>query len=133
MKVFSLIMLVAICTLSTQAQTVSENDSIQPVCTNPDVLPEFPDGQGALMQYLARVTYPPFARENDSEGTVYVQFIIEKDGTISDVKVARTSGHKVQDDAALEHVKAMPQWKPGYKYDQPVRVQYVVPVKFKLS
>lgn len=96
-------------------------------------MPEFPGGQGALMQFLAKIVYPPFARENDLEGTVYVQFVIDKTGKVTDAVIARSSGHKILDDAALAHVKTMPSWAPGKQRGKPVRVQYVVPIKFKLS
>lgn len=96
-------------------------------------MPEFPGGQSALMLYLSKQPYPPFFRENDVEGTVYVQFVIEQDGSINEVKIARSSGWKEYDNPAIEHVKAMPNWKPGYQDGKPVRVQYVVPIKFKLS
>ncbi len=96
-------------------------------------MPEFPGGQSALMQFLAKTTYPPFARENDLEGTVYVQFVIDKSGKVTEAVIARSSGHKILDDAALAHVKTMPSWKPGKQRGKAVRVQYVVPIKFKLS
>lgn len=96
-------------------------------------MPEFPGGQAALMQFLGKITYPPFARENDLEGTVYVQFVIDKSGKITDVVIARSSGHKILDDAAMSHVKTMPAWAPGKQRGKPVRVQYVVPIKFKLG
>lgn len=132
-KVFSLILLMAVCAINVEAQTDSAITSSDSVMKMPEVLPEFPGGPAALIQYLNKVTFPPFARENDIESTVYIEFIVEKDGTVGDVKVARSSGHKIQDDAAIEHVKAMPQWKPGYQDGLPVRVPYVVPIKFKLS
>ncbi|CAN5414383.1 energy transducer TonB [soil metagenome] len=96
-------------------------------------MPEFPGGQAALMQFLGKITYPPFARENDLEGTVYVQFVIDKSGKITDAVIARSSGHKILDDAALSHVRTMPSWAPGKQRGKPVRVQYVVPIKFKLG
>jgi TonB family protein len=95
-------------------------------------MPEFPGGDDSLMEYLKKVPYVPITRENDIEGTAYIQFVIEKDGSVSEVMVIRTSGHVEDDLAALEHVKAMPQWKPGYRDGKPVRVQYVVPVKCNL-
>lgn len=96
-------------------------------------MPEFPGGQAALMQFLGKITYPPFARENDLEGTVYVQFVIDKTGKVTEAVIARSSGHKILDDAALAHVKTMPAWKAGKQRGKPVKVQYVVPIKFKLS
>lgn len=92
-------------------------------------MPEFPGGDDSLIEYLKKVPHVPITYENDVEGTAYIQFVIEKDGSVSEVMVIRTSGHVEDDLAALEHVKAMPQWKPGYRDGKPVRVEYVVPVK----
>lgn len=95
--------------------------------------PEFPGGQNALMQYLAKITYPPIAKENDIEGTVYIQFVVEKDGSVSNVTVARSSKDQMLDNAAVSHVKKMPKWTPGKQRGKPVRVQFVVPIRFKLN
>lgn len=96
-------------------------------------MPEFPGGQTALLKYLAGITYPPIARENDIEGTVYIQFIIDKTGNVMDVSIARSSSDKILDEAALRHVKKMPKWSPGKQRGKPVKVQFVVPIRFKLS
>lgn len=121
--------------ISIQAQAgVFDNDTlISPADTiykTVEVMPEFPGGQAALMEYLKKVPYVHIARESDLEGTTYIQFVIEKDGTVTEVIVARTSGHEEDDLAAVEHVKAMPNWKPGSQDGQPVRVQFVVPIKY---
>lgn len=96
-------------------------------------MPQYPGGDAAKMQFLAKCPYPPFARENDLEGTVYVQFVVDKSGKVTEVTVARSSGHKILDDAAVSHIKNMPSHVPGKQRGKPVRVQYVVPIKFKLS
>jgi protein TonB len=115
------------------APVVQENVVEDEIFKVVEEMPEFPGGSQALMGFLAKTAYPPFARENDLEGTVYIQFVIDKGGKITEAVIARSSGHKILDDAALAHVKTMPSWKPGKQRGKPVRVQYVVPIKFKLS
>jgi TonB family protein len=95
-------------------------------------MPEFPGGQEGLLKYLASITYPPIARENDIEGTVYIRFIIDKGGQVTDVEVAR-GADKILNEAALGHVKKMPAWKPGKQREKHVKVQYVLPIMFSLS
>lgn len=95
-------------------------------------MPKFPGGQKKLQQYLAQINYPPIAKENDIEGTVYVRFIIDKQGNVTNVSVARGS-EKILNEAAVKHVQKMPKWKPGKQRGEKVKVQYVVPIRFKLN
>jgi periplasmic protein TonB len=111
-----------------QEEVVKEDEIFQIV----EEMPEFPGGQDGLVKYLGSITYPPIARENDIEGTVYVKFVIDKNGQVTNAEVAR-GADKILNEAALAHVKKMPAWKPGKQRGKPVRVQYVVPIKFKLS
>ena len=98
-----------------------------------EVMPEFPGGEKALMRFLAtNTTYPEKAKAIDMEGTVYISFIVEKNGEVSSVKVARQV-FKALDDEATRVIKSLPVWKPGLQNGQPVRVQYTVPIRFKLS
>lgn len=97
-----------------------------------DEKPSFPGGESAMKSYLnSNVKYPVEAQENCIQGRVIVQFIIEKDGSISDVKVA--SGVDLSlDKEAIRVVKAMPKWNPGKLNGIPVRVKNEVPVVFRL-
>lgn len=96
-------------------------------------MPEFPGGQGQLMAYLASIQYPANALKNKDQGRAYILFIIEQDGSISNVVVNKSSGFEELDEAALKHVSAMPNWKPGTQRGKPVRVQFIVPIVFKLA
>jgi TonB family protein len=98
-----------------------------------EVMPEFPGGQDSLMRFIGSIKYPKVARENDWEGTVYIQFVIGIEGAVQDVVVARSSGYSILDTASVNHIMKMPNWKPGIQRGKPVRVQYVVPIKFKLG
>ncbi len=96
-------------------------------------MPEFPGGEEALYKYLAgNITYPQMAKESGIQGRVYVTFIVEQDGSISDVRVLRGIGGGC-DEESIRVVKAMPKWKPGKQRGKPVRVQYNLPVKFSLE
>jgi len=96
-------------------------------------MPEFPGGMGALMKYLAEnIKYPPLAKESGIQGRVFINFVVEPDGSISNVKVLRGIGGGC-DEEAVRVVEAMPKWKPGMQRGKPVRVSYNLPVKFTLQ
>ena len=96
-------------------------------------MPSFPGGNGALMSYLAsNIKYPVVAQENGVQGRVIVSFVVERDGSISDVKVARSVDPSL-DREAQRVVKSMPKWKPGKQNGSAVRVKYTVPVVFRLQ
>lgn len=98
-----------------------------------EVEPEFPGGVEALYKYLAEnIKYPVMAKNNKVEGRVYITFVIEKDGTVSDAKVLRSVNEEL-DAEALRVINAMPKWKPGMQRGVPVRVQYNIPINFKLQ
>lgn len=96
-------------------------------------MPSFPGGNGALMSYLAsNIKYPVVAQENGVQGRVSVSFVVERDGSISDVRVARSVDPSL-DREAQRVVKSMPRWKPGKQNGSAVRVKYTVPVVFRLQ
>lgn len=96
-------------------------------------MPSFPGGNGALMSYLAsNIKYPVVAQENGVQGRVTVSFVVERDGSISDVRVARSVDPSL-DREAQRVVKSMPRWKPGKQNGSAVRVKYTVPVVFRLE
>lgn len=84
-----------------------------------------------LMKYLQKVQYPQVAKENDITGRVFIKFVVNKDGSISDVELARDAD-KYLAAAAIKHVKAMPTWIPGKQRGKAVKVQMVAPFNFKL-
>ena len=94
--------------------------------------PEFPGGMGKLMQYLGKNTkFPQIAKENNIQGRVFVQFVIDKKGKVVDVEIARGVDPYL-DKEALRVVKSMPNWKPGKQRGKAVKVSYIVPINFKL-
>ena len=96
-------------------------------------MPQFPGGQAALLEYLAKnIKYPVVAEENGIQGRVIVTFVVERDGSITDVKVVKSVDPSL-DKEASRVVKAMPKWQPGKQNGSAVRVKYTVPVQFKLQ
>ena len=95
--------------------------------------PEFPGGIQALLDYLKKnIDYPEICKKNKIQGRVIVTFIVEKDGSISEPEVLKEV-FPALDLEALRLIKEMPKWKPGTQKGKPVRVQYSVPVNFRLD
>jgi protein TonB len=96
-------------------------------------MPEFPGGQAALQQYLASsVKYPVIAQENGIQGRVYIQFVINTNGEVTNATILRGVDSSL-DREALRVVEAMPKWTPGRQRNRPVRVSYTVPINFVLQ
>ena len=95
--------------------------------------PSFPGGDAARIRFLQEnIKYPQMARESGIQGTVYVTFVVEKNGAVSDVRVLRGIGGGC-DEEAVRVIKAMPKWQPGKQRGKPVRVQFNMPIKFTLA
>lgn len=123
-------------TLDTKSQVYNESNASKAedmyVYSNVEQMPSFPGGQGAMMQWISGNTrYPAIAAENGVQGRVVVQFVVEKDGTISDVHVINPVDPSL-DREALRVIRAMPRWIPGKRNGSAVRVKNTVPVIFKL-
>ena len=98
-----------------------------------EVMPSFPGGQGALMSYLnSHTKYPVVAQENGVQGRVTVSFVVERDGSITDVHVVRSVDPSLDREAARV-ISSMPNWQPGKQNGSAVRVKFNVPVQFKLQ
>ena len=107
-----------------------DKNGVYQIC---EQMPEFPGGVEALMDFVAKnVVYPQEAMDKEISGRVYVSFVIEKDGSVNEVKVMKGIGGGC-DDEAVRVIKAMPKWKPGKQDGKPVRVSYMMPITFKLQ
>jgi len=94
-------------------------------------MPEFPGGMEKLIQFIVDNTHlPKCTTAAGVEGQSLVEFVVEKDGTLSDFKIVR-SLHPDCDSEAIRVLKTMPRWKPGKERGKPIRVKYTVPVQFK--
>lgn len=95
--------------------------------------PEFPGGNGAMMKFLSEnINYPVIAQENGIQGRVICNFVVERDGSITDVQVVRGVDPSL-DREAMRVIKQMPRWKPGKQRGQAVRVRFTLPVVFRLQ
>lgn len=95
--------------------------------------PSFPGGMAALQSYIRNnIKYPVAAKKNGIEGRVVVEFVVEKDGTLSNVKAFRPADPSL-DQEAIRLVESMPKWNPGKNNGEPVNVRYTIPITFRLQ
>lgn len=96
-------------------------------------MPSFPGGEAAMYKYIGKnIEYPRMAKESGISGRVFVTFVVEKDGAVTDVQILRGIGGGC-DEEAVRVIKSMPNWKPGKQRGKAVRVQYRMPIKFTLQ
>ena len=114
----------------------TENKVIEqqaPVFTIVELMPGYNGGEEAMYKYLSdNIKYPQVAKETGIQGNVIVTFVVEKDGTITDVRILKDIGGGCGEEA-LRVVKAMPRWNPGKQNGVPVRVQFNLPIRFTLQ
>ncbi|MGB4205173.1 MAG: energy transducer TonB [Bacteroidales bacterium] len=95
--------------------------------------PQYPGGDEARIRFLNdNIRYPQMARESGIQGTVFITFVVERDGSITDVRILRGIGGGC-DEEAIRVIKAMPKWTPGKQRGRPVRVQFNMPIRFTLQ
>ncbi len=98
-----------------------------------DVMPAYPGGMGAMYNYMATsIIYPAKAKEKKIEGKVFVNFVVTKEGKVTDVQVKHPK-EKLLDNEAIRVVQSMPAWTPGTVKGEPVNVEMTLPVSFKLQ
>ena len=113
-------------------QVVEEEPEEQTIFEVVENMPDFPGGQAALMQYLAKnIKYPTIAQENGTQGQVIAQFVIQADGTLSDLKIVK-SVDPLLDAEAMRVIKEMPKWQPGKQRGIAVATRVTVPIRFRL-
>ncbi len=109
-----------------------KSDGDEPL-PNPEIAPEFPGGENAKLAYITNnLKYPTIASENNVQGMVMVQFVVERDGRLTNIQLARDLGNGCGQEA-LRLVQKMPKWTPGKDKGQPVRVLVTLPIRFKLG
>ena len=97
------------------------------------VMPEFPGGKAAIFKYLAQnIRYPQKAAKNGTQGLVALQFYVDTDGSIDDITVVRGVSRELNEEAKRV-IKKMPKWKPGTIGGEPARIQFTLPVQFRLK
>ena len=134
MKKFIIMALMAVfglTTVSAQKTVVAKKN--QKVFDVVEQMPEYPGGQAALFEYLSKnIKYPADAEKKKVEGKVFVTFVVDTDGKITDVSLMRKVFPSL-DAEAIRVISAMPNWIPGKQKGQVVRVKYTVPIMFRLK
>jgi protein TonB len=135
MKRFLLIFIAAAFSISVNAQKTDEPNyaTPDPIFTTPiQVMPQFKGGMSRFYARIERIPYLFLDRMNKRQGETLVVLLIEKDGNISDVKVVHGFS-KEEDDEMIKVISRLQKWKPGMQDGKPVRVQYAIPVNFKIA
>lgn len=102
----------------------------QEIFTVVESMPEFPGGQAKMLEFIAtNIKYPPMARESGIQGRVFVNFVVEPDGSVSGVTILRGIGGGC-DEEAIRVIQSMPKWTPGRQRGKAVRVSFNLPVRF---
>ena len=128
----SLMAAFSLATVQAQKTVVSQKEQKPEVFMVVENMPEYPGGNEAMFAFFAKnMKYPADAQKNKVQGRVLVTFVVERDGTLTDVQVAKPTFPSL-DDEAMRLVKKMPKWKPGTQRGVPVRVKFTLPVVFKL-
>lgn len=118
---------------TTQPKTIDTIEFVSKTDTGTEVMPHFPGGEKALLEFIFRnVKYPLKAKANGIEGKVYVTFYIDKNGGVGDPKIAKGIGGGC-DEEVIKVVKLMPRWVPGKKGGKPVNVRFNLPVNFTVK
>ena len=121
-----------LCTLSFGAFAQEEVKVEEEVFVVVEEQAEFPGGLDSMYAYIQKnLVYPEKAKAEGIEGRVFVSFIIEKDGSISNILIKRAIGGGCEE-AVVEMIKNMPKWNPGKQKGKPVRFQFTLPIKFEL-
>ncbi len=126
-------MMAVLCLMTANAQKTVVSQSKQNVYDVVEQMPEFPGGMPAMIEFLqTNLNYPKDAKKQKVGGRVLVMFVVETDGSMSNVRVAKKIFPSL-DAEALRVVKAMPKWNPGKEKGKPVRVNFAIPIVFSLK
>jgi len=131
-KLILMLLMAECCLISAHAQKTVVSQTNQKVFDTVEQMPEYPGGMQAMIEFLqTNMKYPEDAEKQKVEGRVMVQFVVETDGSISDVHVAKQVFPSL-DAEAIRVVKAMPNWTPGKEKGRVVRVKYLLPIVFRM-
>jgi TonB family protein len=128
------------CNQTKEDATITESGEVLKSSSGTEVfniveeMPEYPGGDEQLKAFLSNNTqYPPTAIEDQLEGKAFVKIIIDDSGKVTEVQMAKSSGHTILDEEAVRVVKSLPDWTPGKQKGKTVNVNYVLPINFQLS
>ena len=109
------------------------DDNKEPIRVFVEVKPSYPGGNEEFYNFMAKnMKYPAKAAEAGIQGTAYIEFVVEKDGRITNVKVKKSTQNKYLDKEAVRFIKSMPKWNPGMQEGEPVRTRFMLPLRFLL-
>lgn len=134
MNRFLLFVFAIILSFTAISQNTTETKSEEePILDFSDVEPQYPGGPEAMTEFIqANIVYPQNSIEKDEQGTVYVQFVVNLDGSIINVVILKGVSPAL-DAEAIRVIKLMPNWIPGEQKGKPVRVRYVIPINFMIQ
>lgn len=131
--IFASFFLIICLSINCNSQTNKSNSKQKEVLEVIEIAPEFSGGEEARQKFLRdNVVYPVEARKNNIQGVVYVDFIIEPDGAVSNITIYK-SIHKSLDEEAIRVTSLMPKWIPGTQSGKAIRVKYRMPIRFILN
>ena len=131
-KLFLMSLMAVFCLMTANAQKTVVSQTNEKVYDTVEQMPEYPGGMQAMIEFLqTNMKYPEDAAKQKVEGRVMVQFVVETDGSVSDVHVAKQVFPSL-DAEAIRVVQAMPKWTPGKNGGQVVRVKYNLPIVFRM-
>ena len=130
MKKLVLLLMTLTITLLLPKSTIQAQDETFVVVEN---MPQFPGGRQALQKYIAKnIKYPKRAQQEKAEGKVFVNFVVDKQGNVKNVKIIKGAQIDLNNEA-IRVIKSLPKWKPGTQKRKPVNVSYTVPISFSLN
>ena len=133
MKKLTLILATLLMTVSYATAQEEDNNDAEDAVYTPEKRPEFPGGTDALFKFLSsNLKYPDDAKKEGIQGRVICQFVVNKDGSISDIQVLR-SVYPSLDREAVRVISIMPRWEPGVQNGEKKRCKFKLPITFKLS
>lgn len=113
---------------------VSDTTAVEEVFSAVEQMPMYPGGMGELMKYMSEnIKYPSKAKDLQWEGRAICQFVVEKDGSVSNATIVKSSGYQLLDVEAMRVILNMPNWSSGKHNGDSVRVKFTLPVTFKLQ
>lgn len=126
-KLFLIVFFMAFVSVNAYSQSKEQDDAVYSMVSEQ---PSFPGGMQEMMKFISENRkYPAEAKAKDIHGKVIVAFVVERDGSLSDVKIRRGIGYGC-DEEAIRVIKSMPKWTPGKQNGKAVRVSFMLPVTF---
>ncbi|MBE6303539.1 MAG: TonB family protein [Bacteroidales bacterium] len=121
-------------TISKEAKESDVNNAKDKIYTVVEQVAQFPGGNNAMFKFLAdNLRYPEDAKNEEKEGRTIIKCVIDTDGSLSDIKVVKSSGHESLDKEAMRVVAAMPKWEPGMQGGEKVKSSFAIPIQFRLK